>query len=549
MKWSTEYRVLLLGAICTALALRLPQLQQRPMHTDEAVHAIKFGALLEDGHYRYDSYEYHGPTLNYLTLIPAWFSSATKITEVDETTLRIVPVFFGVLLVLMVFLLKDGLGWHATIMAALLTAVSPAMAYYSRYNIQEMLLVCFTLGAIICGYRYFTNRKSSWAIGVGVFIGLMHATKETCIIAYGAMLAALFLTRLHSACSPATQNIGVISNPNAIPHTKGSQGVVGRGEKSGVARFQPKHIIAAAVATVVISVLFYSSFFTNPSGIMDSILAYKTYLTRAGQNAVHIHPWYFYLKMLLFSKYGSGPIWSEAFIVIFAGVGLVAAMRRKNLFGSDPDLAKFLAYYALIMTIIYSAIPYKTPWSMLGFFHGIILLAGIGAAFIIESAKKKWIRVAIIGIITTGCGHLAWQAYLANFIYFEDSTNPYVYAHTTSDIYKVVERLEEIASVHPEGKNMRVDIVFPGSDYWPLPWYLREFPNVGWWDKVDESAPAAPVVIAAAGMESELIRKFYELPPPGQRSLYVSLFDSYTELRPKVELRGYVRKDLWDRME
>ncbi|MCB0293433.1 MAG: hypothetical protein KDH97_24480, partial [Calditrichaeota bacterium] len=58
--------------LALALLLRLPGLERRPMHTDEAVHAVKFGALLEEGFYEYDPFEYHGPTLNYFTLIPAW---------------------------------------------------------------------------------------------------------------------------------------------------------------------------------------------------------------------------------------------------------------------------------------------------------------------------------------------------------------------------------------------------------------------------------------------------------------------------------------------
>ncbi|MHC4866123.1 MAG: flippase activity-associated protein Agl23, partial [Planctomycetota bacterium] len=82
-----------------AVGLRLPRLDQRPMHGDEAVHAEKFRLLLEEGTYRYDRHEYHGPTLNYLTLVPAWLSGAHKLTQVSEFTVRIVPVFFGVLLV------------------------------------------------------------------------------------------------------------------------------------------------------------------------------------------------------------------------------------------------------------------------------------------------------------------------------------------------------------------------------------------------------------------------------------------------------------------
>ena len=46
--------VLILAATIVALALRLPRLHQRPMHGDEAVHADKFGELLEDGVYTYE---------------------------------------------------------------------------------------------------------------------------------------------------------------------------------------------------------------------------------------------------------------------------------------------------------------------------------------------------------------------------------------------------------------------------------------------------------------------------------------------------------------
>ncbi|HCO96692.1 MAG TPA: hypothetical protein DIU00_22595, partial [Phycisphaerales bacterium] len=135
MKWSKISVVLILAATIGAVVLRLPRLQQRPMHGDEAIHAFKLGQLLEQG-YRYDPNEYHGPTLNYLTLIPAWLSNAQKFADLGEITLRIVPVFFGVLIVLLLLLMLDGLGRAGSICAAVLTAVSPAMVYYSRYYIQ-----------------------------------------------------------------------------------------------------------------------------------------------------------------------------------------------------------------------------------------------------------------------------------------------------------------------------------------------------------------------------------------------------------------------------
>ncbi|MBP1654483.1 MAG: hypothetical protein H6Q28_1039, partial [Bacteroidetes bacterium] len=48
MRWrGWAVAVVLLGVV-----FRVALLDLRPMHTDEAVHAVKFGALLETGDYR-----------------------------------------------------------------------------------------------------------------------------------------------------------------------------------------------------------------------------------------------------------------------------------------------------------------------------------------------------------------------------------------------------------------------------------------------------------------------------------------------------------------
>ncbi|MBM4047687.1 MAG: phospholipid carrier-dependent glycosyltransferase, partial [Planctomycetes bacterium] len=144
---------LLLLIVGGALAFRLPGLAERPMHCDEAVQAIKTGILAETGDYRYNPQEYHGPSLYYLSLPSVWLAGG-KLATATETTFRIVPVLFGVGLVLLVLLVGDGLGRPAMACAAALTAISPAMVFYSRYYIQEMLLVFFTFAAIATGWRY-----------------------------------------------------------------------------------------------------------------------------------------------------------------------------------------------------------------------------------------------------------------------------------------------------------------------------------------------------------------------------------------------------------
>ena len=75
-------------ALTAGLALRLARLDVRPMHHDEANQAVKFGALLERGEYRYDAHDHHGPTLYYLTLPAAWLRGQTTLASLDERTLR-----------------------------------------------------------------------------------------------------------------------------------------------------------------------------------------------------------------------------------------------------------------------------------------------------------------------------------------------------------------------------------------------------------------------------------------------------------------------------
>jgi len=491
------------------------------MHTDESVHAIKFGMLLEENQYRYDPQEYHGPTLNYFTLIPALTLSQKKLMEIDESTLRIVPVFFGMLLVLGLLPLIRGLSRPVVFFAGLFLAISPAMVFYSRYYIQEMLLVSFSCGVFVSAYRYIKRKNPVWAFSTGLFLGLMHATKETGIIVFGAMLLALYLT-------------GILHNrQNEKPAHFGF-------------KINPWHILILISTAGFISALFYSSFFTHPRGIIDSFVAYKNYVHRASQNSWHIHPWYYYFKVLIGSKHAGRPFWHELPIVILSGIGITVALRRKHHPQVDSSLIRFIALYTVILAFVYSIIPYKTPWIMLGFYFGMILLAALGATSLLRIKKTIMLRIFVYLFLVLGVGDLILLSYLSNFKYDADPSNPYVYAHTSRDVLNITQKIEQISVVHPDGKDMVIEVICPGDDYWPLPWYLRLFPNIGWWDSVNFKQPSAQIIIASPSVESELLKKLYEWPPPGEKNLYVPLFKSPTELRPSVEIRGYVTKELMD---
>ncbi len=116
-------------AVVLALALRCPQLSERPMHNDEAVNAIKFQSLWQQGEYRFDPNEHHGPLLFYSTLAWAKLTGAPDFANFDENRVRAVTVLFGVGLILLLPLVADGLGRNATLCAGVLTAISPALVY------------------------------------------------------------------------------------------------------------------------------------------------------------------------------------------------------------------------------------------------------------------------------------------------------------------------------------------------------------------------------------------------------------------------------------
>jgi uncharacterized protein (TIGR03663 family) len=493
--------------VCASLLFRVTRLDVRPMHHDEANQAVKFGELLEKGEYTYDPIEHHGPSLYYLSLPFAWMGSGKSFAALDETTLRLVPALFGVGIVLLMLLLKDGFSPSAILFSGIFAAVSPVMVFYSRFYIQETLLVFFLLGVMAASWRYHVDRTWGWATATGLFIGLMYATKETCVIAFGALLMGLLLARIFTK-EPL-------------------------GEKPRLS-----HGFILMGSAFLAAFLFFSSFFRNPEGIVDSLLSFQHYFGKAGEAGFHSYAWPYYLKMLAFSRYGNGPIWSEAFFLILAVIGSVAAFNSRWLKDRSPLFMRFVFFFTLLATAVYSLIPYKTPWNMLPFFIGFILLAGNGAAFLLDRSKNWATWGLILLILCAGVFHLGYQAHRASFRYFADPRNPYVYAHTGTDFLNLIQRVENIARVHPDQEDMLIKIVTRPDEAWPLPWYLRRFTRVGYWQDAEEAGVVedVPVVISSVDKTEDF---YVEL----QKSHQTEFFG----LRPEVLLAVHIRHDLWEK--
>jgi hypothetical protein len=170
--------------------------------------------------------------------------------------------------------------------------------------------------------------------------------------------------------------------------------------------------------------------------------------------------------------------WSGGAIVALVCIGWFQTMRKR-----DPSPYGFLAFYALFLGILYSLIPYKTPWLALNFWLPISVFAGRAIESLWRmSAKYPARRTAIctscILIAALAAILIAHDTRQRVFLHPADEANPYAYAHTSEDLLGLPVEIERLARQNGIAAP-RIAVV--AADPWPLPWYLRHFPNVGFW--------------------------------------------------------------------
>ena len=506
-----------MAAFFIASFLRLYELSNRPMHVDEAVHAVKFGELLEHNNYKYDPVEYHGPALNYLTLLPARISGSETFRDISETTLRVVPAACGILMLLFFLFLKKELNDRFFIFMVLLTSFSSLLVFYDRYYIQESLLTSFTFILIISLHKFSVTGKSIWIVLSGISAGLMFASKETSIISFFCIAAAVLTVKYSTGGYP---------------------------KKSGS---KIPHILIFISVFITVSYLFFSSFFSNPDGAADSLRAIGNYLTKAGHFPDHNQPWYYYFSLIFWGKIDAF-YFTELFISIFFIFGASALILKWKNEKGENVFVKTILIFTILTAVIYSAIPYKTPWSMMTFWSGIIIVSAYGVSAAIDKSRGS-LRNFVLLTAGIGMFHQVWQSYNISFNYSFHPQNPFVYSQSAPDVIRISEKLKEISSVLPEKEDKLINITADKNDYWPLPWYLRGLENVAWNEKLSPDVYRYPVILTTPRLEAELIEKLYSQTPAGGVNLYVPLFERYMELRPGVEIRGYIRKDISDKFD
>lgn len=494
--------LVILGLVVWAgFYLRFIDLGQKPMHTDEAVNGVMIQQSLAGEDVHFDPGHYHGPLLRYLSIPVVVMADAIAGDGLTEGSLRWLTALAGGLGVLGYILFRTQAGRDGSFVALVFAAVSPPMVYYSRYFIHESVFVLFSLIFLYCVWRFFEEKTLRFAIWTGVMAGLLHATRETVVLVLTASVIALLV----SFGKDWKQQLTWLVSKEGLQR-------LGVGVLSGA----------------IVSVFFYSAFFTYWQGPVDSMLTYFNYQTQAG----HEDSWYYYLGLILGER---TPVsyWGQVWILILAAAGLWQAFVEKEREAPRLPYFRFIASYTLVTTALYSIISYKTPWLMLNFLVGWILLAGIGWVYLWGKLRSVLVHAILVIVLLFSLGHSLRQSWLLSFRFSADPRNPFVYSHTSPDLMNLVERIERLSQLHPDGTGMRIDIA--GMEYWPLPWYLREYPNVGYWESLPEDSDAPMKVFSFSGDQ-----EVPELDPDAYMS-------ELRGLRESVFLLTFIEMDLWDK--
>ena len=455
-----------------ALALRLIDLDGRPLHHDESEHAWFAWRLVTGEGYEYDPV-FHGPVQFYLIAL------ADLLLGAGDRVTRLPAVLMGSVIVMLPFFLRQQIGRVGALAASLLLCLSPAYLTFSRFAREDIYVACVTLGLVVVLMR-FLERPRRWH--PAAFLGLLavsFATKETTYITafiVGTYLAGLLVLQ----CARARRRGGRVRD---APLLRDALAL-------GVDAWA-----WGAFAFVVVFTLLFSTFLTNPAGLQEGLVGSIHYwltqqpVGRGGQ------PWFYYLVLLPAYEWPA---------LLLGAVGVVAVLRRPT-----PALA-FLVWMLGASVAVFSWASERMPWLVLHPLLPLILLAGVGTQRLWTARR----RIAAAALLVAAGTLLALSVAGAVRVAYLRSADPrelFVQVQTATDVPPVRTELVRLDAAVRRTTGKPLDLVVDswGGTGWPWSWYLRDL-SIGYYDmSKPDTVPRRPQALLVAepsnaGMEPRL---------------------------------------------
>ncbi len=468
--------------VVLALTTRFWALGDRPFHHDESIHAHQSYTLMKDGNWRYDP-AYHGPFLYYANAL------VYRLLGVTNTTARLLPAVFGLLLIAAAFPLARWIGRGPALAYAVLVLISPHLTYFSRFIREDLYSLVFTFGTILAFQAFLETDRARWLTLAAVSFALAGVTKEN---AY--MTGILFVA------------YGVFAFIVRVQQVKGKDrrplaGTVGATARWIGSRILP--LLTAALVFLAIWALLYSAFGKYPGDWLAIPKAVKYWM---GQHSIARipGPWYYYIPQLLY--YETAILFAACF-----------AFRR----GADPRTApdprssaflRFVAFWAVGSLLLYAWAREKVPWLTVHSLLPITILAAVGVASLWRDRRERGPRIALavfffLAFVNASGMLLACFRYGAHDVEREPKhAEILAYVQTTWDLTRA---LQSVDLARPKVAPGEAVVTVSGEASWPLTWYLRDTPTK-WVARIEDAT--TPILVAdwdpQGGLEKQLADKY-----------------------------------------
>ena len=413
LRWEIAFYAALIGV---ALAMRLWDLGADAIHHDESLHAVYSWYLYEGRGYQHNPMM-HGPFQFHMNALVFFLIGDSDFTA------RVGYALIGATVVGLPWFLRGWLGRTGALITATLLAFSPTLLYFSRFARNDIIMALWTLAMVVVIWRYLRDARSRDLYLLSALLALAFATKETVYLSVAALGSFLFLLSLDDLKALVTGRkrlshfgpaggllvvmftlslpmgvaiVSVVGGPLGLvlANTDPGQGGIGLPLDGGVVVAVIVSVLGLAFSAAVgalwdwrrwticatiffgVWILLYTTFFTNPFGVVSGVWQSLGYWLAQQDVARGGQPWYYYLVIG----------WNYEFLPLLVGIiGGAWYARKGDLF------SRFLVYWALVTFVLFTLASEKMPWLLVHITLPFILMAGRSLGDLTETIP--WRRV------------------------------------------------------------------------------------------------------------------------------------------------------------
>lgn len=411
---------------------RFYYLEFLPLKYDEAVNSFLTNDMREAGFFSYDSGNYHGPLVFY------FFYLGGMLFNDLSYCVRFVAAIFSVGIVALPWFYRRELGDRGALLASALLATSPAFSVFGRVGIHESIFVFFQFWASLSVLRMLSNFQTknstydltggfpSGGIGAGLaFLGML-ATKETWTIWF----ASLFIVSMLFArqFNPWLVFSPILKKPYFL------------------------------IFCIFVFIGLYTGWGQDWGGIYNFFQGVFVWANIGVETGDHVKPWVYWLEIFL----------SVELLILLCGIFSVLVVCR---IFKVPSLVHYFSCFSLVVFLIYSFIPYKTPWCVLPIISMFVIPFSLyfGSFGIFHPTFG---RAPLVILITLGLIQI-FEGFRVNFSYNSpDFHHSYYYSETTREFQNFVENYRTLVKDNGSLKDKLVTLYITSSAKFPLAYYL-----------------------------------------------------------------------------